>query len=101
MEPAGGDEDRSFHGDYRTVVSTSHGRFGRTGSVAVEGLIGSLAPPINGLARPSAEDARLVPQPDLISARSYGWQRTENSRPPSNGSVIVRNPIAGLLRKAR
>ena len=28
-----------------------------------------------------------------------GWQRTDNSRPPSNGSVIVRNPLA--LRKAK
>ena len=28
-------------------------------------------------------------------------QRTENSRPPSNGSVIVRNPLAGFLMNAK
>src|SRR5262247_409231 len=36
--------------------------------VAVDVLIGSLGPPINGLARRSAEDARLVPLRDSCTA---------------------------------
>jgi hypothetical protein len=28
-----------------------------------------------------------------------GWQRTDNSRPPSNGSVIVRNPLVSRNAK--
>jgi len=45
--------------------STQGGCKGRewvTNGNAIEVLIGSLGPPINGLARCSAEDARLVPE---------------------------------------
>jgi len=36
-----------------------------TNGSVIEVLMGSLELPINGRARPNAEDARLVPTPDL------------------------------------
>src|SRR5262245_18647847 len=43
------------------IGASERGLLRVTNGIVIEVLIGSLEPPINGRARPSAEDARLVP----------------------------------------
>ena len=69
-------------GSSRALGGFSKCREGVTNGIVLEVLIGSLEPPINGLACRSAEDARLVPQAaiaSLVVDQRRGWRELRMS----------------------